>query len=136
MLKPVEEELRPFSFEAVIKADRAASKRFILIDVGRDSKGCVTPSLERVKRKVKECLALDSKQTLATTKLYIVGDWNYVEPKEKLSEVSWTYRAPSRGSTLIAVQNEQTLADAQEWKEGVDAVRELIRAMGHLKELM
>jgi hypothetical protein len=34
------------------------------------------------------------------------------------------------------MKNQKTLADAQEWKEGVDAVRELIRSMKKLKELM
>ncbi|KAF3046697.1 hypothetical protein E8E11_005620 [Didymella keratinophila] len=118
MLKPLEPNLQPFNFEEVLTADRAAGLRNVHIDVGRSSKGVAVPSLERLKRKVTRCLTNDIKHRLATTKLYISGDWNYAEPRKDLTE------------------NEKTLADAQEWKEGVDAVRELIRSMKKLKELI
>ncbi|KAF1934036.1 uncharacterized protein M421DRAFT_200 [Didymella exigua CBS 183.55] len=118
MLKPIESELQPFNFEEVLAADRAAGSRNIHIDVSRNSKGVAVPSLERLKRKVQRCLTNDTKYRLTTTKLYISGDWNYAGPEDTLAE------------------NEKTLADAQEWKEGVDAVRELIRAMVKLKELI
>ncbi|KAF3045653.1 hypothetical protein E8E12_011005 [Didymella heteroderae] len=118
MLKPLEPNLRPFNFEEVLAADRAAGIRNVHIDVSRNSKGIAVPSLERLKRKVARCLTNDTKHRLATTKLYISGDWNYAESEEELTE------------------NEKTLASAQEWKEGVDAVCELIRAMMKLKELI
>ena len=37
---------------------------------------------------------------------------------------------------LTMMQRQKTLADAREWKDGVDKIRELIRAMGKLKELV
>ncbi|KAF2632668.1 hypothetical protein BU25DRAFT_417273 [Macroventuria anomochaeta] len=117
-MSKLEELLRPHSIEAVCAADRADGKSYILIDVGRDSKGRAVPSLERLKRKVDKCLVTDKKHVFAATKLYIIGDWNAAEPGEGQNE------------------RKKTLADAQEWKDGVDAIRDLIKAMGNLKELM
>ena len=87
MLKPIESELRPFNFEEVLAADRAAGNRNIHIDVSRNSKGVAVPSLERLKRKVQKCLTNDTKHRLATTKLYISGPWNYAERQEGMTEV-------------------------------------------------
>lgn len=91
MLKPLEPSLQPFNFEEVLAADRAAGLRNVHIDVGRNSKGIAVPSLERMKRKVAKCITNDTKHRLATTKLYISGDWNYVEPEEEVTNVSRTH---------------------------------------------
>lgn len=88
MLKPLEPNLRPFNFEEVLAADRAAGLRNVHIDVGRNSKGIAVPSLERLERKVARCLTNDTKHRLATVKLYISGDWNYAEPEGELTAVS------------------------------------------------
>lgn len=139
MLKPLEPNLQPFNFEEMLAADRAAGLRNVHIDVGRNSKGVAVPSLERLKRKVARCLTNDTKRRLVTTKLYISGDWNYAEREEEMTEVSRTKSGLEcmwKGYLLTAAQSEKTLADAQEWKEGVDAVRELIRSMIKLKELV
>ncbi|KAJ4992717.1 hypothetical protein SVAN01_01763 [Stagonosporopsis vannaccii] len=117
MSKP-EDELRPFSLEEVCAADRSAKRSYICINVGRDSKGRVVPSLERLQRKAEKCLTTNKKPVTTSTKLYIFGDWIAAVPKEGLSE------------------NKQNLADAKEWNDGVDAVRKLIRAMGYLRELV
>jgi hypothetical protein len=90
MLKPLEPNLLPFNFEEVLASDRAAGLRNVHINVGRNSKGVATPSLERLKRKIAKCLTNDTKHRLATTKLYISGDWNYAVPEEELDEVSCT----------------------------------------------
>lgn len=75
------------SIEEICVADRAAGKSFILIDVGRNSNGQAVPSLERLKRKVEKCLVTEKKHVFATTKLYIVGDWNATEFEEELTDV-------------------------------------------------
>lgn len=72
----IEALLQPHSIEAACIANRANGKSFILIDVGRDSRGHSVLSLERLKRKVEKCLVTDKKQVFLTTKLYIVGEWN------------------------------------------------------------
>lgn len=99
MLKPLEPNLQPFNFEEVLAADRATGLRNVHVDVGRSSKSVTVPSLERLKRKVVRCLTNDSKHRLATTKLYISGNWNYAEPEGEMTEVS----LPSRG--LRSTQN-------------------------------
>ena len=87
MWKP-EDELRPHSIEAVCAADDTAGKKYILINVGRDSEGRTVPSLERLRRKVEKCLVTDKKNVFATKKLYIVGHWNTAEPDEEQNEVT------------------------------------------------
>ena len=93
----LEELLQPHSIEAVCAADRTAGKSYILIDLGRDSKGHAVPSLERLKRKVNKCIANDKKLVFAVTKLYIVGHWNAVELGEEQNEVSWTCSSRAKG---------------------------------------
>ncbi|KAH6620383.1 hypothetical protein C7974DRAFT_458501 [Boeremia exigua] len=114
---------------AVCAADRAAGNGFVLLDVGRDSKGRKVPSLERVQRKVQKHLLADKKRLSVVKKLYIKGDWNTAKPTKKQDEAS-----QDRLEDVYILQ--KTLADAQEWKDGVRAVRKLIRAMGKLKELV
>ncbi|KAJ4362209.1 hypothetical protein N0V95_001453 [Ascochyta clinopodiicola] len=118
VLSKLETLLQPHSIAAVCAADRANNKSYVLIDVGRDSKGRAVPSLERLKRKVRKCLATEKKHVFATTKLYIVGEWHTVELSEELDE------------------RQKILACAKEWDDGVDALRKLIGTMGKLKELV
>lgn len=96
--------MQPFSFQGVVAADRAASKRFVLIDVSRNTRGAAVPSLERLKRKIAKCLTNDTKHRLASTKLYIVGEWNCAEPKEELSEVNWTNFGTGLRLVLIEIR--------------------------------
>lgn len=80
--------LQPHDIEMVCAADRANGKSYILIDAGRDSKGRAVPSLERLKRKVEKCIVTDKKHVFATTKLYIIGDWNTADQGKEQTEVS------------------------------------------------
>ena len=82
----LENELQPYSLEAVCAADRAAGSSHILINVAK-SKGRVIPSLGRLLRKVEKLLATKPKPVSTTTKLYIVGAWIAKDPEGEASEV-------------------------------------------------
>jgi hypothetical protein len=84
--------LQPHSVEAACAADRANGKSFILIDLGRNSKGAAVPSLERLRRKVEKVLVTDKSHMFATTKLYVVGDWNFEEVEGERTEVRCSHR--------------------------------------------
>lgn len=134
MSKP-EDELQPYSLQALCAADRTAGISHIRVNVAKESKGQVIPSLERLTRKVEKLLTTKSKLVSSSTKLYIVGAWITKEPDAELSQVTATdSRSPY--FMLIYVKNEQALKDAKEWKDGVNKVRKLIRAMKGLKEVV
>ena len=139
IMSKLENELQPYSLEAVCAADRAAGSSHILINVAKRSKGRVIPSLERLLRKVEKLLATKPKPVSTTTKLYIVGAWIAKDAEGEASEVITAILEPLKISGFCAnlfSKNERTLANSREWKDGVDAVRKLIRAMTSLKELV
>jgi hypothetical protein len=101
-MSKLENELQPYSLEAVCAADRAAGSSHILINVAKRSKGRVIPSLERLLRKVEKLLATKPKPVATTTKLYIVGAWITKDLGGEPSEVITTTRKPVKISRFSA----------------------------------
>ncbi len=91
----IEALLHEHDIKVACAADRANKKSNIFIDTGRDSEGDSPPSLERLKRKIEKCIVGDKKQIFATTKLYIVGSWNYAELEGEVKEASHTQQSLS-----------------------------------------
>jgi hypothetical protein len=101
-MSKLENELQPYSLEAVCAADRAAGSSHILINVAKRSKGRVIPSLERLLRKVEKLLATKPKPVATTTKLYIVGAWITKGLGGEPSEVITATRKPIKISRFSA----------------------------------
>jgi hypothetical protein len=98
-MSKLENELQPYSLEAVCAADRAASSSHILINVANKS---VVPSLERLLGKVEKLLAIKPKPVSSTTKLYIVGAWITKDLEGEPSEVITAIVKPFRVSRVCA----------------------------------
>jgi hypothetical protein len=66
--------LRPYDLEKALTADRGGD--CLVIDVGRNDKGEIISSLQRVTEEVDHFIQHAPTTTFAAKKLYIIGKWN------------------------------------------------------------
>ncbi|KAF2270893.1 hypothetical protein CC78DRAFT_573254 [Lojkania enalia] len=119
----------------------------IIIDVGRNEHDQSVYSLKHVSREVELFLLSEAERLSSTTKLYVVGDWNFTfdvsEATEALEEASDPWKVIEKheesnyyDDTKLTWHKIQTVTrEEEEWNQGVATICRVTEKLSGLKEV-